>query len=125
MVLYTLIFCTALHNKRGNIPIQKCMIGIIRLKEKTDPTEDTVQIGKTAQNAVAVVSYLAECSRDKRGSVSSQAVADARGISKPLAAKILTTLSQYGIVKGSTGPGGGYELAIEPSKIKSVFLWKT
>jgi len=45
-------------------------------------------------------------------------VADARGISKPLAAKILTTLSQYGLVKGFTGPGGGYELAIEPAKIK-------
>jgi len=103
---------------------KKCVIVIIRPKEERDPTEDTVQIGKTAQNAVAVVSYLAECSRDNRGSVSSQAVADARGISKPLAAKILTTLSQYGIVKGSTGPGGGYELAIEPAKINLLDVVK-
>jgi|TARA_B110000908_G_scaffold81305_1_gene97483 Rrf2 family iron-sulfur cluster assembly transcriptional regulator len=83
-----------------------------------------VQIGKTAQNAVAAVSYLAECYRDKLGSVSSQAVADARGLSKPLAAKILTTLSQSGLVKGSTGPGGGYELEVEPSEIRLLDVVK-
>jgi Rrf2 family protein len=77
-----------------------------------------MQIGKTAQNAIAAVSYLAECYRDQVGPVSSQAVADARGLSKPLAAKILTTLSQSGIVKGATGPGGGYQLAKEPHNIK-------
>jgi Rrf2 family protein len=77
-----------------------------------------LQIGKTAQNAIAAVSYLAECYRDELGPVSSKAVADARDLSKSLAAKILTTLSQSGIVSGSTGPGGGYELAIEPGKIK-------
>jgi Rrf2 family protein len=76
-----------------------------------------LQIGKTAQNAIAAMSYLAECYRDKLGPVSSQAVADARGLSKPLAAKILTTLSQTGLVRGSTGPGGGYELAKEPAEI--------
>ena len=79
-----------------------------------------MQIGKTAQNAIAVMSYLAECYRDKSGLVSSQNVADARILSKPLAAKILTTLSQAGYVKGSTGPGGGYELAKNPHKIKLV-----
>lgn len=77
-----------------------------------------MQIGKTAQNAIAVMSYLAECYRDKTGLVSSQNVADARVLSKPLAAKILTTLSQAGYVKGSTGPGGGYELAKHPDTIK-------
>lgn len=83
-----------------------------------------MQIGKTAQNAVAAVSYLAECYRDNLGKVSSQAVADARGLSKPLAAKILTTLSQSGLVKGSTGPGGGYELAVEPSDINLLDVVK-
>ncbi len=83
-----------------------------------------MQIGKTAQNAVAAVSYLAECYRDKLGSVSSQAVADARGLSKPLAAKILTTLSQSGLVIGSTGPGGGYELAVDPSEIRLLDVVK-
>lgn len=76
-----------------------------------------MQIGKTAQNAVAAVSYLAECYRDKTGPVSSQRVANARGFSKALAAKILTTLAQSGIVKGATGPGGGYQLAKKPGDI--------
>ncbi|MGB0775340.1 MAG: RrF2 family transcriptional regulator [Akkermansiaceae bacterium] len=77
-----------------------------------------LQIGKTAQNAIAAMSYLAECHRDKKGFVSSQTIADARSLSKPLVAKIMTTLSQQGCVKGTTGPGGGYALAKEPGKIK-------
>ena len=63
------------------------------------------------------MSYLVECQRDGVGTVSSQDVADARQLSKPLAAKILTTLSKVGIVKGSTGPGGGYQLAKAPEEI--------
>lgn len=77
-----------------------------------------MQIGKTAQNAIAAVSYLVERQRDNAGTVSSQEVADARSLSKPLAAKILTTLSKVGIVKGSTGPGGGYQLAKPAAEIK-------
>ena len=76
-----------------------------------------MQVGKTAQNAIAVMSFLAECYRDGVGLVSSKTVADARVLSKPLAAKILTTLSQAGYVKGATGPGGGYALAKPPEEI--------
>lgn len=83
-----------------------------------------MQIGKTAENAIAVVSYLAESHHAKAGRVSSQAVADARRISKPLAAKILTTLSQSGIVRGSTGPGGGYELEKNPQDIRLIDVVK-
>jgi Rrf2 family protein len=36
---------------------------------------------------------------------------------KPLVAKLLTILSQAGLVKGSPGPGGGYSLAREPKDI--------
>ena len=79
-----------------------------------------MQVGKTAQNAIAVMSYLAECYRDKTGLVSSQHVADARLLSKPLAAKILTTLSQAGYVKGSTGPGGGYAIEGDPKEINLI-----
>ncbi|NWK55718.1 Rrf2 family transcriptional regulator [Verrucomicrobiaceae bacterium N1E253] len=79
-----------------------------------------MQIGKTAQNAIAVMSYLAECYRDDQGLVSSQNVANARILSKPLAAKILTTLSQAGYVRGSTGPGGGYALAKKPEDIRFI-----
>ena len=77
-----------------------------------------MQVGKTAQNAIAVMSFLAECYRDKTGLVSSQTVANARLLSKPLAAKILTTLSQAGYVKGATGPRGGYSLARKPESIR-------
>lgn len=76
-----------------------------------------MQIGKTAQNAIAAICYLVERKRDGGGPVSSQEVADARRISKPLAAKILTTLAKTGMVKGSTGPGGGYQLNRPPKKI--------
>ncbi|MFK7910429.1 MAG: Rrf2 family transcriptional regulator [Akkermansiaceae bacterium] len=76
-----------------------------------------MQVGKTAQNAISAVSYLVERQRDGHGTVSSQEVADARNFSKPLAAKILTTLSKVGIIKGSTGPGGGYHLAKPAAEI--------
>lgn len=63
------------------------------------------------------MSYLTECDRDGLGPVNSQQAADARSISKALAAKILTTLSQAGFIKGATGPGGGYVLAKDPALI--------
>lgn len=40
-----------------------------------------------------------------------------RGISVPLAAKLLTMLAQEGLVEGAPGPGGGYKLSKIPSKI--------
>lgn len=76
-----------------------------------------LQIGKTAQNAIAIMSYLARCYSDKTGPVSSQQASEARKISKALTAKILTTLSSMGYVKGSKGPGGGYSLAKPPETI--------
>ncbi len=81
-----------------------------------------MQIGKTAQNAIAAVSYLVERQRDGGGMISSQEVADARQLSKPLAAKILTTLSKTGIVTGSTGPGGGYQLAKPADQITLLIV---
>ncbi|YCM46499.1 Rrf2 family transcriptional regulator [Verrucomicrobiaceae bacterium 227] len=77
-----------------------------------------LQIGKTAKNAIAIVSYLAECYRNNSGPVNSQQAADARGISKALTSKILTTLSGSGFVSGSKGPGGGYFLTKSPETIR-------
>ncbi len=76
-----------------------------------------LKIGKTAQNAISIMSYLAECYKDGNDLISSQVIADVRGFSKPLVAKILTVLAQEGCVKGATGPGGGYALARKPSEI--------
>ena len=75
--------------------------------------------GKTSQNAIAAVSFLAERYYYKSGAsrVSSIEIAEARNLPKPIVAKILTTLSQAGYVKGSPGPGGGYRLAFPPDEI--------
>lgn len=76
-----------------------------------------LQIGKTAQNAIAIISYLAECYCNEAGPVSSKQAGEARNISKALTAKILTTLSSFGFVTGAKGPGGGYSLAKAPETI--------
>ena len=64
--------------------------------------------GKTVANAIAVMSYLAADSSRRAGSGE---VSAARGISRALTAKLLTQLSQAGLVKGQPGLGGGYTLA--------------
>lgn len=64
--------------------------------------------GKTAANAIAVMSYLAADPARRAGSGE---IARARGISLALTAKLLTQLAAAGLVKGQPGPGGGYTLA--------------
>ena len=63
--------------------------------------------GKTAANAIAVMSYLAS---DPSRRVGSAEIAQARNISKALTAKLLTQLAAAGLVTGQPGPGGGYTL---------------
>jgi Rrf2 family protein len=72
--------------------------------------------GKTAGNAVAAMSYLAEAWEPQRR-VSTAEIAAARGLSRPLVGKLLVTLSQQGLLTGSPGPRGGYSLARNPSEI--------
>lgn len=75
--------------------------------------------GKMSGCGIAAMSTLAE--NHKAGhKLSSQQIAEARNLSQPLVAKVLTILSQAGFVIGTRGPGGGYCLARPPSKI-SVF----
>ena len=64
--------------------------------------------GKTAANAIAVMSYLAARPGYRAGSGE---IAEARSISQALTAKLLTQLATAGLVKGQPGPGGGYTLA--------------
>jgi Rrf2 family transcriptional regulator, iron-sulfur cluster assembly transcription factor len=73
--------------------------------------------GKTAEYAVAAVSLLAQVYHEKK-KLSSQEIAESRELPKPVVAKVLTILSQAGIVTGSPGPGGGYSLAKPPESIK-------
>ncbi len=74
--------------------------------------------GKTAQTAIAAVSRLAEVyDPAKRVKLNSADVAEHRHLPQPVVAKVLTILSQAGIVTGSPGPGGGYWLARPPEQL--------
>ncbi len=75
--------------------------------------------GKTASNAIAVMSYLAEHPDELVGS---SEIAEARRISRALTAKLLTQLSAAGFVRGQPGPGGGYMLAKEASEINLISI---
>jgi Rrf2 family protein len=72
--------------------------------------------GKMSGTAVAAMSALAESYKSGE-KLSSIQIAEARNLSQPLVAKVLTVLSQGGFVIGSRGPGGGYLLARTPSQI--------
>ncbi len=70
--------------------------------------------GKTASNAIAIMSYLAERPTHRAGSGE---IAKSRSISKALTAKLLTQLAAAGLVKGTPGPGGGYMIGKKPEEI--------
>jgi len=72
--------------------------------------------GRTSSNAIAIAALLAERWESRRRTTS-QEVARIRGISKPLAARILVQLAQTGMVEGTPGPHGGYALAQPPKVI--------
>ncbi|WP_442483241.1 RrF2 family transcriptional regulator [Aeoliella sp. SH292] len=75
-----------------------------------------IRYGKTTQTAIAAMSRLAEVYADGV-QLSSGDIAAARDLPQTLVAKLLTMLSQAGLVTGSRGPGGGYALARAPKEI--------
>lgn len=76
-----------------------------------------LKYGKTTQSAIAAMSRLAEVYDEGKTRLSSGDIAENRNLPKPLVAKLLTILSQAGLVNGSPGPGGGYSLARPPKDI--------
>lgn len=72
--------------------------------------------GKMSGCAVAAMSSLAE-NYSAENQLSSLQIADNRNLSQPLVAKVLTVLSQAGLVIGTRGPGGGYRMAKNPKDI--------
>jgi Rrf2 family protein len=72
--------------------------------------------GKRTQCAVASLSLLAEV-HDDGVRLSASAIADARGLPRPLVAKMLSILANAGLVDGMPGPHGGFRLARDPSAI--------
>ncbi|MCA9173138.1 MAG: Rrf2 family transcriptional regulator [Planctomycetales bacterium] len=74
--------------------------------------------GKVAQAAIASMSLLAErYSESLPVRLNSREIAERRKLSQAIVAKVLTTLSQSGLVTGAPGPGGGYALARPPQQI--------
>ena len=73
--------------------------------------------GKQTERAIAAMSRLAEVWDGGRTRLSSVDIADNRSLPRPMVAKLLTTLSQGGLVTGSPGPGGGYALSRPPCEI--------
>ncbi|MBK8801327.1 MAG: Rrf2 family transcriptional regulator [Fibrobacteres bacterium] len=73
--------------------------------------------GRTSSNAIAIASLLAERWTAKTRTTSQEA-SKIRGISKPLAARILVQLAQMGLVEGTPGPHGGYILSRPPREIR-------
>ena len=67
--------------------------------------------GKTAANAIAVASYLAQHSNSAADCASAAEIAEKRGLSRAFAAKLLSQLSQVGVIAGTPGPKGGYYLS--------------
>ena len=73
--------------------------------------------GKTATNAIAVMSYLAAKAPQRVGSA---VIAKARNISPVLTAKLLSQLASAGFLSGQPGPGGGYTLVKNAAEIRLI-----
>ena len=80
--------------------------------------------GRQTEYAIAVMSRLAEVYDGGETRLSAADVADSRGLQQPFVAKILSQLSQAGLVVGSRGPGGGSALARDPKTIKLYDVFK-
>lgn len=74
--------------------------------------------GKATETAIAAMTRLAEIYDGESAKISAIDIADNRRLARPFVGKILTTLSQAGLVIGSRGPGGGFRLARHPRDIR-------
>jgi Rrf2 family protein len=72
---------------------------------------------KSTEAAIAAMSRLAQSHCGSEPPLTASQIAQDRNLQRPFVAKLLTTLSQQGLIKGTPGPHGGYRLAREPSKI--------
>lgn len=76
-----------------------------------------LKYGKTSQNAIMALSYLAEAYDNGQTRHTSRDIAEHRNLPQPIVAKLLVLLSQAGLVLGTPGPKGGYWLAKPPQDI--------
>lgn len=73
--------------------------------------------GKQTETAIGALSRLAEVYDGGKTRLSASEIARDRNLQGPFVAKLMTVLSQAGLVDGTPGPGGGYSLAKPPEKI--------
>ena len=73
--------------------------------------------GKTATNAIAVMSYLAATAPRRVGSA---VIGKERDLSPVFTAKLLSRLASAGYLNSQPGPGGGYALTKDPARIRLI-----
>lgn len=73
---------------------------------------------------MAAVSRLAEVYDGGKTRLNAASIAESRGFSAPMVAKILSVLSKASLVAGSPGPGGGFSLARDPDQIRLVDVFR-
>jgi len=74
-------------------------------------------LNRSSGSAIASMSRLAEVYYSDRRTLTATQIAESRKLQQPFVAKLLTTLSQAGLIRGVRGPGGGYSLARPPAQI--------
>jgi len=84
----------------------------------SDSLQVTVEIfNRSTETALVAMSRLAEQHAADGAPLTASQIADDRNVSKPFVAKVLTVLSQRGLVRGNPGRRGGYALAHPPEEI--------
>jgi len=73
--------------------------------------------GKQAGYAIAAMIGLTQAYYTDNTRLSAGEIAESRNLPSPTVAKVLSILSQAGLVKGSPGPGGGFTLSRDPREI--------
>ena len=74
-----------------------------------------LHFSKLTQTALAAMCRLGEAYGTHR--LNAFAIADASHLPRPIVAKVLTYLAQAGLVSGTRGPGGGFQLTRAPEQI--------
>ncbi len=73
--------------------------------------------GKQAGYAIAAMIGLTQAYYNGNSRLSASEIATSRNLPSPTVAKVLSILSQAGLIKGAPGPGGGFVLNHDPDDI--------